>query len=88
MKYNASGTSGTRNGIIYWIVYWVAIIVDSVYVKTSADDGVDLVKDIYNSIFISLFKLAWDWKMFIKEKIQFGKWINAVDVWVITWINT
>ena len=69
LKYGASGTPEAGNRIIYWIVYWVAIIADSVCVKTSADDDVDLIKGVCNGIPISLFELVWDWKMFIKGKI-------------------
>ena len=80
LKYGAPGMPETGNRIIYWIVCWVAIIADSVYIKTSADDGVNLIKGICNDIFMSLFKLIWDWKIFIKGKIQFGEWVDAVNI--------
>ena len=66
--------------MIYQIVYWVAIIADSVYVETSTNDDINSVKDIYNNIFILLSKLAWYWKMLIKEKIQFRKWIDIINI--------
>ena len=87
LKYGAPNTPGAGNGMIYQIVCWVTIIADSVCVETSADDGVDSIKDVYSGISMSLFELVWDWKMFIKEKIQFGKWVDAVNIWVIAWIS-
>ena len=69
MKYSAPDTPGAGNGMIYWIVCWVIIVVDSVYVETSADNNVDLIKGVCSSISILLFELVWDWKMFIKGKI-------------------
>ena len=77
----------TRNRMIYWTVCCVAIIADSVCVKTSINNDVNSIKDVHNDIFMSLFELIWDWKMFIKEKIQFGKWVDAVNIWVIAWIS-
>ena len=73
MKYNASDMPGAGNEIIYQIICWVVITADSICIKTSTDDDVDLIKDIHSDIFMSLSKLAWDWKTFIKRKIQFGK---------------
>ena len=73
MKYSAPGTPEAGNRIIYQIICWVAIITDSIYIKTSINDDVNLIKDIYSGISMLLSKLVWDWKIFIKEKIQFGE---------------